>query len=159
MKTIPISIFLKIEFAEYLFHKMSDQKLEVILQEGAKFGRATTGAAGYDLCSMETVNLKAGVQSIISTGVQVSIPPGYCGLLFSRSSFAMKAWAVMQAGVIDSDYRGEIKVMMLPFRDYCIEKGERIAQMVIMPHFTSAPELVKDFMVQGDHLGFGSTGK
>ncbi|MFQ5507949.1 MAG: dUTP diphosphatase [Leptospirillia bacterium] len=114
--------------------------------------RAESGAAGYDLyaCGAQTGRM-------IETGVAVEIPPGWVGLVRDRSGIALSGRGFTVAGVIDSSYRGEIKILF--DRDITVEDGERVAQMVIVPHFDG--EVIETDMLtstsRGDR-GFGSTG-
>ena len=129
--------------------------------------RATSGAAGMDLCACmeENVLLKAGERALIHTGIAVALPSSeYVALLFGRSGLAIKHGLTLSnsVGVIDSDYRGEICVGLcnLGSEDYIIAPGERIAQLVIMRVETPEPVEVEklDETVRGAG-GFGSTGK
>lgn len=129
--------------------------------------RKTEGAAAYDLVANIPSNFvlfKAGETHIIPTGVHIEIPKGKCGLLLLRSSLATSTTLEMANGVglIDSDYRGEIKV---PLRNTSfskratINKGDRIAQLLIVdfyaPTLVQTKELGKTERNEG---GFGSTG-
>lgn len=98
--------------------------------------RATDGSAGYDLSTVEEISLMSS-ESLVRFGWSFEIPPGYVGLLFMRSSYAKKGLSLANAvGVIDSDFRGEVKAL-LNVSAFCsemkIEKGTRIAQLVIVP--------------------------
>ena len=66
--------------------------------------------AGWDLYAAEDVTINAGEQALISTGIALEMPNEYCGLIWSRSGLAVKQGIQVMAGVIDSSYRGEIKV-------------------------------------------------
>lgn len=125
--------------------------------------RKTEGAAGYDLhASAKAVATNAGAW--VPTGVHVSLPPASFGLIKVRSSLAARGVEV-GAGVIDSDYRGEIKVKVYthaPGAEVEIEAGERFAQLVIIPLLAPQPSLVSSVEAltltdRGDG-GFGSTG-
>ena len=116
--------------------------------------------AGWDLESVEDVVIEAnGVAPMIKTGVRVAIPDGYFGLIKERSSMAAKGIFVM-GGVIDSGYRGEIMVNLANISgyDYTIKKGERIAQLIILP---CSAVMVKGELPDSNRgeNGFGSTGK
>ena len=117
--------------------------------------------AGYDLYSSEKVSIPAGATVLISTGICMSIPDGFVGLIWDRSSMGVKG-IHRHAGVIDSGYRGHIKVCLnnTSCETYHIEKGDRIAQIVIQeaPHFEL--ELVESLEdTDRGEGGFGSTGK
>ncbi len=128
----------------------------------------TPYAAGADLyaCIDETIEIKPGETKMVGTGIAMEIPDGYVGLVFARSGLACKKGLAPanKVGVIDSDYRGEIKVALhnhngsgeaLP-----VEAGERIAQISIVPYLKAEFELA-DELEETDRgeKGFGSTGK
>lgn len=130
---------------------------------------ATSGAACFDLhaCFDDPtweVELKQGNRIIIDTGLAFEIPDGWCMKVFSRSGhgFNSSVRLLNSVGIIDSDYRGEVKVgldMALNGRSLVIRDGDRIAQAMIVPiqrcAFHSADELSKTERGSG---GFGSTG-
>ena len=123
-------------------------------------------AAGADLYSAENgdVVIAPGETKFIGTGLAVEIPEGYVGLVYARSGLACKRGLApaKKVGVIDSDYRGEIKVAIHNHGTEArtIEKGERIAQMVIVPYLTAEYEEAEELSetVRGEG-GFGSTGR
>ena len=125
--------------------------------------RATDGSAGFDLCVNEDVVFQASESHLVGTGTRVAIPDGYVGLVFIRSSMAAKRGFQLQnsVGVIDADYRGEIKVALRNTGDAgtSVIRGERIAQLVVVP-FVGDVERVDTLeeTSRGDG-GFGSTGK
>lgn len=124
--------------------------------------RATSGAAGFDLTCSETSVLGPKSRALVSTGIAVVIPEGHVGILKSRSSMAWR-WAMdVEAGVIDSDYRGEIKVLLHNTSDseHVLQPGERVAQMVILPvpDFDVVEESFLPSTSRGSS-GFGSTGR
>lgn len=124
---------------------------------------ATAGAAGYDLCASEAVTIKAGEFGKVPTGVRIAMPKGMEAQIRPRSGLAAKhGVTVLNApGTIDSDYRGEICVILINHgkNDFVIEPGMRIAQMVFahvtQVDFEQVDEL--DKTARGDG-GFGSTG-
>jgi dUTP pyrophosphatase len=122
----------------------------------------SAAAAGADLRAQEALDLAPGARAAISTGVHVQIPPGHVGLVWPRSGLAARHGIDTLAGVIDSDYRGEVRVILVnhgtePVR---IEAGDRIAQMLVQAvervAFARAESL--DETVRGEG-GFGSTGR
>jgi len=120
------------------------------------------GDAGYDLSSMENCTLKAGESVTVSTGLAFVIPRGYCGIIKSRSSLARDGLDV-KGGVIDSGYRGDVKVILhnrTSDNEIAFEKGDRIAQMVVIP-VLSGPLVEVDELDDTERGagGFGSTGK
>jgi dUTP pyrophosphatase len=98
--------------------------------------RAHAGDAGYDLRSVEEVNLPPGGRALVRTGISVAIPEGYAGLVLPRSGLAMRHGIapVNTPGLIDSGYRGEIMVPLLNHdreSTFRVERGTRIAQLVL----------------------------
>lgn len=127
--------------------------------------KQTAGSAGIDLFNNEdAISLKAGDTAKIKTGLYVAIPENHVGLVFVRSSMGFKHDITLSnsVGVIDSDYRGEIQVKLFNHGDkgLIINKGDRVAQLVILPLCTEEVEYVEelDETSRGDG-GFGSTGK
>ncbi len=124
------------------------------------------GAAGADLYSAENgdVSVPRGKTVLIGTGISAEIPEGYVGLVYARSGLATKRGLAPanKVGVIDSDYRGEIKVALYNQSDetQTVLKGERIAQLVVAPYlkaeFSEADDLSETSRGAG---GFGSTGR
>jgi len=123
----------------------------------------TEGASGFDLSSSIDSLLKAGEFAVIPTGLIIEVPPGYEAQVRPRSGLAANngIGVLNTPGTIDSDYRGEIKIVLFNFsdKDFHIRKGDRIAQMVI-----SKIERVKIIEVENisgserGTQGFGSTG-
>ena len=129
--------------------------------------RATTGSAGMDLYALleEPVTIKAGERVSVATGIAISLPSSdLVALVFARSGLSTKFGVTLAncVGVIDSDYRGEIKVSLINLgqADYTLNPFERIAQMCIMPVLGMNIEEVTtlDETERGSG-GFGSTGK
>ncbi len=119
------------------------------------------GDAAFDLRAAESVLLRAGDKYLVKTGIKMAIPLGYVGLIWDRSGLAVKNEIHALAGVVDSGYRGEVCVVLknLGKEDFQIEKGMRIAQMIIQQHITAVLEEVNDLehSSRGEG-GFGSTG-
>lgn len=118
--------------------------------------------AGVDLFCVERFVLESLKKKVVSTGIAIEIPIGFAGLIWDKSGLAAKHGIKVMGGVIDSGYRGEIKVVLINFSGciYTFEKGDKIAQMLIqrVEHF----ELQEvDTLSQADRgaAGFGSTGK
>ena len=124
---------------------------------------ARPGDAGLDLRASESARLEPGERRLVPTGLAVAIPPGYAGLVLPRSGLAMqKGVTVLNApGLIDSGYRGELKVLLINHGAEPVDlaRGERIAQLVVQP-------VAEVKLVEVDRLpdsergagGFGSTG-
>ena len=122
--------------------------------------RATDGAAGYDLCADEQLSIAPGDRALVKTGISTEFADKVCGLIISRSGAAIRGIDVC-GGLIDSDYRGEIKVILHNHGDLdlSIMPGDRIANLVFTPILTSAIEwsgTVSETERGAD--GFGSTG-
>ena len=122
---------------------------------------AQPGDAGMDVYANETIILQPGERDVVSTGIAMAIPLGYVGLIWDKSGLASKHGLKTMAGVIDSGYRGEIKILMhnLSTQSYTVEKGNKVAQMLIQPieqrNVLEVTEL--EDTLRGD-AGFGSTG-
>jgi dUTP pyrophosphatase len=125
--------------------------------------RAYTGDAGLDLASCERVELGPGERALVGTGLAVAIPEGYAGFVQPRSGLAARhgLTVVNSPGLVDSGYRGELRVVLLNTdrtEPFVVEPGMRIAQLVVLP----IPELE---LVEVDELpssergvrGFGSS--
>ncbi len=123
----------------------------------------TFGAAGVDLCSAENCILMPGKTQAVSTGLFMEIPEGYEGQIRPRSGLALKhSLTILNSpGTIDSDYRGEIKIIItnlgeVPFE---IRKSDRIAQMVFSPVVKAQFEEVEELSdTERGSGGFGHTG-
>ena len=126
--------------------------------------RAYPGDAGLDLHALEPVVLGPGERASIPTGIAVEIPDGLAGLVLPRSGLAARhGIALVNApGLIDSGYRGEIRVLLLNtdrHHPYELEPGERIAQLLLIRY--EAPEVVEVDELSGSERGsggFGSSG-
>lgn len=123
----------------------------------------TSGAAGMDVCAAESFNLRVGKRQAVATGFAFAIPEGYEVQVRPRSGLALKhgITCLNTPGTIDSDYRGEVKVILanLGEDDFQITKGDRIAQLVVSP-VTHAAMLEVDEIDETARGagGFGSTG-
>ena len=119
------------------------------------------GDAGLDLFSSMGIVLERGQVEAIPTGIKVAIPDGYVGLIWDKSGLSLKGVHRL-AGVIDSGYRGEVKVVMANLSDktFAIEKGMKIAQMLVQPITIVSVVVAEDLddTSRGEG-GFGSTGK
>lgn len=123
--------------------------------------RATDGAAGFDLHSTKRIDVPAGQHMLLPTGIACAIPEGWCGQVWPRSGLAVKHGIDRLAGLIDSDYRGELHVSLVNHGQdtWEFKEGERIAQLVFVQVLTAAIE-VEDLDDTARGVGgFGSTGK
>lgn len=124
--------------------------------------RGSNLAAGADLCCVEEVTLEPGERKLVPTGLAAEIPPGFYGRVAPRSGLAVKHGIDVLAGVIDADYRGELKVPLINLGQQTVsfDAGERIAQLIIeqaaMCDYAWVDELGDTERAAG---GFGSTGR
>jgi dUTP pyrophosphatase len=118
--------------------------------------------AGFDLYSIENVEIKIGQRVQVPIGIVMEIPVGHVGLIWDKSGLSHKNGLKTLGGVIDSGYRGEIKVGLINLgtENYILEKGHKVAQMIIQKKETceiiEVDELSDTSRGEG---GFGSTGK
>lgn len=119
------------------------------------------GDAGLDLRAREAVRLKPGERRLIPTGLRLALPAGTVGIIKDRSGLAFKLGLHTMAGVIDSNYRGEVKVLLVNLgRRACrIKAGDRIAQLIVLPcleaRLVPSEELPES---ERNESGFGSSG-
>lgn len=117
--------------------------------------------AGFDLFASQTTIIPARSNALIPLSIAMAIPDGYCAVIKDRSGLAAKSRIYTRAGVIDSAYRGEVKVVVENGTDnnYVVEEEAKIAQMLILPvpafTFKEVDSLVESDRGTG---GFGSTG-
>ena len=165
-------------------------KLEIkLLSDNATMPTRNNLDAGYDIYAAETVILEPQEKALIATDLAVNIPQGYVGLLTSRSGVSSKTHLVIETGKIDAGYQGHMKINIkndneadgaetIFLRDisnekifeeerniykrgsYQINKGDKLAQLVIVPIFTPELQEVTDFSNETarGQQGFGSTG-
>ncbi len=125
---------------------------------------ATSGSAGLDLRAAEALTLKPGARALVPTGLAIALPENFEAQVRPRSGLAVKHGVTVlnSPGTIDADYRGEIKVPLINHgvEDFVINRGDRIAQMVIAPvqHVTLIEVPTLDRTARGSG-GFGSSGK
>jgi len=125
---------------------------------------ATEDAAGLDIASAENLTLEPGARHAFATGFAIEIPPGYEVQVRPRSGLAIRhgITCLNTPGTIDSDYRGEVKVILINLGSerFPVARGERIAQLVPAPvlraHFSEETSLAETARGSG---GFGSTGR
>ena len=123
----------------------------------------TAGAAGMDLCCSESFELNPLERRAIKTGVKMSLPEGFEGQVRARSGLAIKHGIAMvnAPGTIDSDYRGEIRVILINLGQEVVRfnLGDRVAQLVIAPVTRAEWNIVEhlDETARGE-MGFGSSG-
>lgn len=123
--------------------------------------RGTKLSAGYDLVAAEDCVILSGESELVSTGIGWTVEDdsdlNKVGLIWPRSSLAVKHGIEVQAGVIDADYQDEIKVLLFAndIEPFTINKGDRIAQLIIQTFGTVSDD---EFTQEARHGGFGSTG-
>lgn len=123
--------------------------------------RQTSGAGGYDLQSDKDFFISPMQRVLVPTGYAWEIPMGKVGIIKDRSSMAYKYGISTLAGVIDSDYRDEVKILLINLGSlaYKVSKGDRIAQMVIVNHYSDELTVVDELGGEDRNGGFGITGK
>jgi dUTP pyrophosphatase len=142
--------------------RIPEPTIDCQLQPGAHLPqRAHPSDAGADLRALEAHEIYPGEQKLVDTGVAVKIPRGFAGFIYNRSSQGKRGITIPHSvGVIDSDYRGNLKVLLKNISEdpYTIEPGDRIAQLVVqrveLPTFRDAWN-----DTQRGTGGFGSTGQ
>jgi dUTP pyrophosphatase len=134
------------------------------LHDGATMpARAYEGDAGLDLSACERVELEPGGRAVVGTGLAVAIPDGHAGFVQPRSGLAARHGiaVVNSPGLVDSGYRGEVKVVLLNTdreEAFVVEPGMRIAQLVVVPVATPPPVEVQELPVsERGEKGFGSS--
>lgn len=137
-------------------------KVSFLLNGGELPKKQTSGSSGYDLYSSEDVVIPAGGAASVSLGFSMEFSEGYEAQIRSRSGLSLKKIIVLNSpGTIDSDYRGDLSVLLLNLsdKDFQVKKGDRVAQMVFakveFPELKVVSELSETVRGQG---GFGSTG-
>lgn len=123
----------------------------------------TAGAAGMDVCAATDCVVERGQRMLVPTGFSIAVPAGYEAQLRPRSGLALKFGITLlnTPGTIDSDYRGEVKIIVANFgaEDFVIRRGDRIAQMVIAPFERAAWIEVEELPpTQRGSGGFGHSG-
>lgn len=144
-------------------------EIKIVTEKGVKIpSYQTKGSAGCDICAFlnenESILLKKGERVLVPTGIKMEIPEGFEVQIRPRSGLAIKngITCLNTPGTIDSDYRGEVKVILINLgnEDFEIKNGERIAQLVVAP-VTQANFLSVDLLNETERGsgGFGHTGK
>lgn len=132
-----------------------------IIPEATLPVRGSPGAVGYDLVATSGCVILPGNRGIVPTGLSIELPPGTYGRVAPRSGLAVKSGLDVGAGVIDPDYRGEIKVVLFNFgsEPFMVKPGYRVAQLVI--ERCETPDVVEVQSLSDTERGeggFGSTG-
>ncbi|HSI79990.1 MAG TPA: dUTP diphosphatase [Solirubrobacterales bacterium] len=134
-------------------------------EDAALPARAHPGDAGLDLRAAEAATLGPGERASIATGIAIEVPDGHAGLVLPRSGLAAEHGVALvnSPGLIDSGYRGEVRVLLLntdPERPFRVEAGERIAQLLVTPYTEVEPAEAAELAASARGAGgFGSTGR
>lgn len=135
-------------------------RVKLLTDDAVAPKKQTVQSAGYDVSASESVTIEAGRRALVSTGVCVATPVGTYAQLAPRSSLAVRSIDV-GAGVVDADYRGEVKVLLINNSSsaFVVTKGARIAQMILVRIEHAAVQIAEDLdaTARGEG-GFGSTG-
>jgi dUTP pyrophosphatase len=140
-------------------------RFKLLTPEARLPSRAHEGDAGLDLHAAEEASIAPGERASVGTGLSIEIPPGHAGLVLPRSGLAARhGIALVNApGLIDSGYRGEVRVLLLNtdgVSAFEVRPGDRIAQLLLTPHVEADPIEAVELGVsaRGDD-GFGSSGR
>jgi dUTP diphosphatase len=143
---------------------VTDLAVRRLREEAVLPERAYPGDAGLDLVACEQVELEPGARAVVGTGIAIAVPDGHAGLVLPRSGLATRhGIALVNApGLIDSGYRGELRVVLLntdPRASFTVEPGMRIAQLVLVPIALAATVEVAELPETArGAAGFGSSG-
>ncbi len=142
---------------------MIELPIQRLRDEAVVPGRAYAGDAGLDLAACERLELAPGERALVGTGLAVAIPDGYAGFVQPRSGLAANhgITIVNTPGLVDSGYRGELKVILLNTdgsETFVVEPGMRIAQLVVLPVPGVDPVVVEELPPSERGVkGFGSS--
>ncbi len=142
---------------------MNELPFKRLRDEATLPARAYPGDAGLDLAAAERVELAPGARALVGTGLAVAIPDGYAGFVQPRSGLAAShgITIVNAPGLVDSGYRGELKIILLNTdleETFVVEPGMRIAQLVVVPVATPQPVEVTELPdTERGEKGFGSS--
>ena len=141
---------------------MTTLNVQLLLPKATVPTKATPGAAGWDLYSAEEVTIPAGHWATVETGIAVALPADHVGLIWPRSGLAVRAGIDTLAGVVDSDYRGGVAVVLANhgWEDVQIGTGVRVAQLLVQR--VEATQVMVSSELGQTHRGvrgFGSTGE
>jgi dUTP pyrophosphatase len=145
---------------------MADLRVRLLDSAAVAPARTRAGDAGYDLRCLQAFSLAPGERAVVGTGVAVALPEGCCGLVVPRSGLAARHGlsVVNGPGLIDPNYRGEIRVVLVNLGDepFTAAAGDRIAQLLVVPFVAPEIEVVDELPDGGDDRGangFGSSGR
>lgn len=142
--------------------KMSPQiKIKKLNPDAILPSYAHPGDAGLDMFSCEDCEIEPGKRKLVSTGLAIELPQGFVSLIWDKSGIASKFGIKTMAGVIEHTYRGEYKILLYNTSEeiFKIEKGQKIAQLLVQPIATAEVIEVDELSdTQRGEGGFGSTG-
>ncbi|MBI2450617.1 MAG: dUTP diphosphatase [Candidatus Nealsonbacteria bacterium] len=121
---------------------------------------AYEGDAGMDIFSCEDCKIEPFEKKAISTGLKIAVPAGFAGFIWDKSGLALNNSLKTMAGVLDSGYRGELKIILMNLgkEPYEVKKGQKVAQLIIKK--IEKPEIIEDVLddTERGERGFGSSG-
>ena len=138
-----------------------DLQIQLLSPKGKIPTRGTSDAAGYDLYSSETITLPPHTRALVYTDIAIQVPAGTYGRIAPRSGLATKFSIDLSAGVIDADYRGHVKVLLVNHsnEEFQVTSGDRIAQLILEQIKNPETKLVPTLnQTKRSSKGFGSTG-
>lgn len=132
------------------------------VEEGKIPKRASASSAGFDLASAYKYSVRGHTSVSVDTGIKVIFPPGCYGRIAGRSGLALKYKLIVGGGVIDSDYTGTLKIILinLSSKTFKVHIGDRVGQLICEKYFTGEQEEVGSFQKETERQssGMGSTG-
>ena len=124
--------------------------------------KSTQGAAGWDLYAAAEAVIMPGETRVIETGISITVPQGTYGRITPRSGLAVRSSIMVNAGVIDMDYTGEVKVVLVNLgkSSFAVNQGDRVAQLICEKINDCPLIIVEELATTGrGEKGFGSSGK
>ena len=137
-----------------------DLQIQLLTPKGKTPTRSTSEVAGYDLYSSEDIKVPPRTRILVSTDIAIQVPPGTYGRIAPRSSISVKNCINIGARVIDKDYRGQIKILLINHSDteFLVQQGDRIAQLILEHIKTPDTKTVQSLQAtERGSKGFGST--
>jgi dUTP pyrophosphatase len=145
---------------------LADLDVQVLHPRAHPPERTRPGDAGYDLRAVEDFAMAPGARAVVPTGIALALPVGVAGLVVPRSGLAARHGlsVVNGPGLIDPNYRGEVRVVLVNLGDepYAGAAGDRIAQLLLVPFWAPAVRVVDELPASDDDRGangFGSSGR
>ena len=138
-----------------------DLQIQLLIPKGKAPTRSTSEAAGYDLYSSEDIKVPTRTRILVSTDIAIQVPLGTYRRIAPRSGLSVKNCIDIGAGVIDKDYRGQIKILLIIHSDneFLVQQGDRITQLILEQIKTPDTKTVQSLQAtEQGYKGFGSTG-